>query len=95
MQANYSGAVSVPSTQGKNTQSNQVKGDKKLRAENGKHVNTQHIHPLPCYHNHQHIITGIWVPSPGKSVNKYINMEAYHTIKVLIKVLPKRSVLGY
>lgn len=79
MQAHCSGAVSVPSTQGKNTQSNQVEGfgkEKKTSAENGGHVNTQHIHSLTCYYNHQNIIMAISVPSLGKSFNKYINTEA-------------------
>lgn len=76
MQAHCSGAVSVPLTQGKNTQSNQVwggGGDK--IAENGGHVNTQLIRSLTCYYNHQNIIMAISVPSLGKSFNKYINTE--------------------
>lgn len=76
MQAHCSGAVSVPSTQGKNTQSNQVKGGGEKRAENGGHVNTQHVHSLTRDYNHQNIIMAISVPSLGKSFNKYINTEA-------------------
>lgn len=69
-------AVSVPLAQGK-TFFGGGGGD---RVENGKHVNTQHIHLLTCRYNHQTIIMAISVPSIYKSFNYYINTEAQHTI---------------